>query len=72
MIVALLQPHAIVPCFGSGWNTGNTLVLLWQLSIIVSVGHLILLVYQTPYPKGEGSLVQFCTQKFTVWGISEA
>ena len=36
-----------MPCFGSGWNTGNA--LLWQLSNIVSV-----YMYQTPYPKGEG------------------
>jgi len=26
----MLQPHAIVSCFGWGWYTGNT--LLWQLS----------------------------------------
>jgi len=47
MIVACMQPHAIVPCFGSGWYTGNT--QLWQLSNIVS-----LCMYQTPNPKGRG------------------
>ena len=65
MIVALLQPHAIVPCFGSGWYMAAHYCGIY-LTLLVSART------RLPTQRGRGGLVQFHTQHFTVRGISEA